>query len=432
MVKFMAEKGYNAFKMAQQQFDRIADMLNLDEPTRELLRYPIREYHITIPVRMDDSKVRIFRGFRIQHNDALGPCKGGIRFHPQETADTVRALSMWMTWKCAVAGIPLGGAKGGIICDPHDLSEREQERLCRGWVRQISKDIGPNRDVPAPDVMTNNQHMLWMMDEYSTIFGSQYPGVITGKPVGLGGSLGRTEATGYGLVYQVREACKELNIDIKKSKASIEGFGNVAQYSAELFIDYGGKVVCVSCWDQKDNCAYSFYKEEGIDLSELRKITDRFGTIDKKKAKELGYDVQPGKDWLKHEVDILIPAALENSITKDNVKDIKNTVKIIAAGANGPITPEADDLLDKRGILVIPDFLANAGGVVCSYFEQVQSNQNYYWTKEEVLGKLDNKMTDAFYKAWELSKRKNVRLRDAAYMIAIQRVADACKLRGWI
>jgi glutamate dehydrogenase len=432
MVKFMAEKGYNAFKMAQQQFDRIADMLNLDEPTRELLRYPIREYHITIPVRMDDSKVRIFRGFRIQHNDALGPCKGGIRFHPQETADTVRALSMWMTWKCAVAGIPLGGAKGGIICDPHDLSEREQERLCRGWVRQISKDIGPNRDVPAPDVMTNNQHMLWMMDEYSTIFGSQYPGVITGKPVGLGGSLGRTEATGYGLVYQVREACKELNIDIKKAKASIEGFGNVAQYSAELFIDYGGKVVCVSCWDQKDNCAYSFYKEGGIDLSELRKITDRFGTIDKKNAKELGYDVQPGKDWLKHEVDILIPAALENSITKDNVKDIKNTVKIIAAGANGPITPEADDLLDKRGILVIPDFLANAGGVVCSYFEQVQSNQNYYWTKEEVLGKLDNKMTDAFYKAWELSKRKNVRLRDAAYMIAIQRVADACKLRGWI
>jgi len=428
----MAEKGYNAFKMAQQQFDRIADMLNLDEPTRELLRYPIREYHITIPVRMDDGKIRIFRGFRIQHNDALGPCKGGIRFHPQETADTVRALSMWMTWKCAVAGIPLGGAKGGIICDPHDLSEREQERLCRGWVRQISKDIGPNRDVPAPDVMTNNQHMLWMMDEYSTILGSQYPGVITGKPVGLGGSLGRTEATGYGLVYQLREACKELNIDIKKAEASIEGFGNVAQYSAELFIDYGGKVVCVSCWDQKDSCAYSFYKKDGINLSELRKVTDRFGTIDKKKAKELGYEVQPGRDWLKHEVDILIPAALENSITKDNVKDIKKTVKIVTSGANGPITPEADDLLDKRGILVIPDFLANAGGVVCSYFEQVQSNQNYYWTKEEVLGKLDNKMTDAFYKAWELSKRKNVRLRDAAYMIAIQRVADACKLRGWI
>jgi glutamate dehydrogenase len=428
----MAEKGYNAFKMAQQQFDRIADMLGLDSPTRELVRYPIREYHVAIPIRMDDNSIKIFRGFRIQHNDARGPCKGGIRFHPQETADTVRALAMWMTWKCAVVDIPLGGGKGGIICDPHDLSEREQERLCRGWIRQLSKDIGPDRDVPAPDVMTNNQHMLWMMDEYSTIFSGQYPGVITGKPVGLGGSLGRTEATGYGLIYQLREACKELGIDIKKAKASIEGFGNVAQYSAELFIDYGGKVLCVSCWDQKDGCAYSFHKKEGIDLAELRKISDRFGTIDKKKAKELSYEINPGKEWLKHEVDILIPAALENSITKDNAKDIKDSVKIIVSGANGPITPEADELLDKRGILVIPDFLANAGGVVCSYFEQVQSNQNYYWTKEEVLGKLDDKMTNAFYKAWELSKRKNVRLRDAAYMIAIQRVADACRLRGWI
>jgi len=428
----MAEKGYNAFKMAQQQFDRIADMLNLDQPTRELLRFPLREYHITIPVRMDDGSVKIFRGFRIQHNDAKGPCKGGIRFHPQETADTVRALSMWMTWKCAVVDIPLGGGKGGVICDPHDLSEREQEKLCRGWVRQLSKEIGPNRDVPAPDVMTNNQHMLWMMDEYSTIVGGQYPGVITGKPVGLGGSLGRTEATGYGLVYQLREVLKELKIDITKAKASIEGFGNVAQYAAELFIDYGGKVVNVSCWDQKDNCAYSYYKEEGINLKELREITDRFGTIDNKKAKSLGYKIGPNEDWLKHRVDILIPAALENSITKDNVKYIKDSVKAIIAGANGPITPEADNLLDERGVLVIPDFLANAGGVVCSYFEQVQSNQNYFWTKEEVLAKLDNIMTKAFYKAWELSLRKNVRLRDAAYMIAIQRVADACKLRGWI
>ena len=428
----MAEKGYNAFKMAQQQFDRIADMLKLDEPTREFLRNPIREYHISIPVRMDDGKVKVFRGFRIQHNDAKGPCKGGIRFHPQETADTVRALAMWMTWKCSVVDIPLGGGKGGVICDPHDLSDREQERLCRGWIRQIARDIGPERDVPAPDVMTNNQHMVWMMDEYSSIFGAQCPGVITGKPVGLGGSLGRTEATGYGIVYQLREACKELGIEITKARAAIEGFGNVAQYSAELFSEYGGKVVCVSCWDQKDSCAYSYYKKDGIDLAQLRKITDRFGTIDKKKAKELGYEVNPGKDWLKHEVDILIPAALENSITKDNVKEIKDSVKIVIAGANGPITPEADEILDKRGILVIPDFLANAGGVVCSYFEQVQSNQNYFWTKEEVLGKLDNKMTDAFYKVLELSKRKNVRLRDAAYMIAIQRVADACKIRGWI
>jgi glutamate dehydrogenase (NAD(P)+) len=430
---FKKEKeGFNPFKMAQQQFDRIADKLNLDEPIRELLRNPLREYSFAIPIRMDDGGIKIFRGFRVQHNDARGPCKGGIRFHPQETADTVKALAMWMTWKCAVVDIPLGGGKGGIICDPHNLSEGEQERLCRGWVRQIARDIGPFRDVPAPDVMTSAQHMIWIMDEYQTIHGDQYPGVITGKPVGLGGSLGRTEATGYGIIFQLREALKELNMDITKTKAAIEGFGNVAQYSAELFIEYGGTVVGVSCWDQKDNCAYSYYKKDGINLEELRKITDRFGTIDKKKAEELGYKRNPGKDWLKHEVDILIPAALENSITKDNVDQINKSVKIVVCGANGPVTPEAEDILITKNVIVIPDFLANSGGVTCSYFEQVQSNQNYYWTKEEVLGKLDNKMTEAFHKVWELAQRKKVKISDAAYMIAIQRVADACKLRGWV
>jgi glutamate dehydrogenase (NAD(P)+) len=428
----MVEKGFNAFKMAQEQFEKVAEQLELDQTTRDLLRVPMREYHFLIPVRMDDGNIKIFKGFRIQHNDAKGPCKGGIRFHPQETADTVRALAMWMTWKCAVVDIPLGGGKGGVICDPHDLSEREQENLCRGWVRQISRDIGPVRDVPAPDVMTNNQHMLWMMDEYQTIFGGQYPGVITGKPIELGGSLGRPEATGYGLVYMLREALKEMNIDIANATASIEGFGNVARYTAELFIEYGGKVVSVSCWDQKDSCAYSYYKEKGIDLEEIVKITDRFGTIDKKKAENFGYVCYPGKDWLKHEVDVLMPNALENSITKDNVNDINSRVKLIICGANGPITPEADDVLEKKNIVVIPDFLANAGGVVVSYFEQVQNNQNYYWNKEEVLGKLDDKMTDAFHKVWELAKRKKVRLRDAAYMIAISRVVEACKLRGWV
>jgi len=428
----MAQKGFNAYKMAQEQFEKVAEQLELDQTTRNLLRVPMREYHFLIPVKMDDGNIKIFKGFRIQHNDAKGPCKGGIRFHPQETADTVRALAMWMTWKCAVVDIPLGGGKGGVICDPHDLSEREQENLCRGWVRQIARDIGPTRDVPAPDVMTNSQHMLWMMDEYQTIYGGQYPGVITGKPVELGGSLGRTEATGYGVVYMLREALKEMDTDIAKATASIEGFGNVARYAAELFIEYGGTVVSVSCWDQKDSCAYSYYKGKGIDLEELVKITDRFGTIDKKKAENLGYECRPGKDWLKHDVDILMPNALENSITKDNVNDINSSVKLIVCGANGPITPEADDLLEKKNVVVIPDFLANAGGVICSYFEQVQSNQNYYWSKEEVLGKLDDKMTDAFHKVWELAKRKKVRLRDAAYLIAISRVAEACKLRGWI
>lgn len=430
---FKKEKeGFNPFKMAQQQFDRIADKLDLDTTTRELLRNPIREYSFAIPIRMDDGNINIFRGFRVQHNDARGPCKGGIRFHPQETIDTVRALAMWMTWKCSVVDIPLGGGKGGVICDPHNLSEREQERLCRGWVRQIARDIGPVRDVPAPDVMTSGQHMLWIMDEYQTIMGGQYPGIITGKPVELGGSLGHTEATGYGLIFILRNLLKELNMDVEKTTTSIQGFGNVARYSAELLIQYGGKVVSVSCWDQNDNCTYCYCKKDGINLDELVKITDRFGTIDKKAAEKLGYEVKPGEDWLKQEVDILIPAALENAITQENVNEIKQNVKVIICGANGPITPEAEDILEKKGVVVIPDFLANAGGVVCSYFEQVQSNQNYYWTKEEVLGKLDNKMTDAFYNVWELSKRKKIRISDAAYMIAISRVAEACKMRGWV
>ena len=428
----MVKDGYNAFKMAQKQFDRIADILDLDETARELLRNPLREYHFSIPVKMDDGSIKIFRGFRVQHNDSRGPCKGGIRFHPQETIDTVRALAMWMTWKCAVADIPLGGGKGGVICDPHDLSEAEQENLCRGWVRQVAKNIGPVQDVPAPDVMTNAQHMIWMMDEYESISGGKYPGVITGKPVVLGGSLGRTEATGYGLVYILREALKEMDIDITKTKASVQGFGNVAQYAAELYTQLGGTVVSVSCWDQEDNAACSYQKKSGINLPELLQITDRFGTVNKLKAKTQGYEQKTGDEWLSHDVDILIPAALENAITKENVDSIKPSVKLIIAGSNGPITPEAEDILHKRGIIVIPDFLANAGGVVCSYFEQVQCNQNYFWTREEVLGKLDNKLTDAFYKVWELAQQKNIRVQDAAYMIAISRVVEACQLRGWI
>ncbi|MBS3782642.1 MAG: Glu/Leu/Phe/Val dehydrogenase [Candidatus Thermoplasmatota archaeon] len=428
----MAEEGYNPFKMAQQQFDRIAEQLDLDEALRDLLREPLREYHFNIPVKMDDGSTKVFRGFRVQHNDALGPCKGGIRFHPEETGDTVRALAMWMTWKTAVADLPLGGGKGGVICDPHDLSDREQERLCREYIKKINKNIGPLQDVPAPDVMTSAQHMLWMMDEYENIEGGKYPGVITGKPQDMGGSKGRTEATGYGLVYQLRELLKELDRDIEETTASIQGFGNVAQYAAELFIEYGGTVVSVSCWDQEDEKPYSYYKEDGIDLEELRGITDRFGSIDKEKAEEKGYQPLSGDEWLTHEVDVLLPAALENAISEDNVNDIPDAVDIIISGANGPITPEADDELEDRDIIVVPDFLANAGGVMCSYFEQVQSNQNYYWSKEEVLGKLDNGMTDAFYEVWELAQSKDVRLRDAAYMIAIQRVAEACEARGWV
>ncbi|MCG6962001.1 MAG: Glu/Leu/Phe/Val dehydrogenase [Acidobacteria bacterium] len=425
-------KQFNAFEMAQQQFDAVAEKLQLDGGTTELLRWPLREYHFLVPVRMDDGSVRVFKGYRVQHNDARGPAKGGIRFHPQETVDTVRALSMWMTWKCAVVDIPLGGGKGGVICDPHNLSPREQEALCRGWIRQVVRNVGPVQDVPAPDVMTNPQHMVWMMDEYERITGGHQPGVITGKPVEVGGSLGRTEATGFGVVYTVREALSRLRIQIEGVRASIQGFGNVAQYAAKKLIELGGSVVAVACWDNDDHAAYTFVKPEGIDIDFLLSITDRFGTIDKDRAREAKYDILPADAWLAQEAEILIPAALENQITGDNAAQMHRRVKLIAEGANGPTTPEADAIIKDRGIFLIPDFLCNAGGVTCSYFEQVQSNMNFYWPKDEVLERLDQKMTQAFHAVADLADETGEYMRDAAYMIAIQKVATACRLRGWV
>jgi glutamate dehydrogenase len=428
----MADKSFNAFEMARAQFDKIADMIGLDAGTRALLRSPLREYHFLIPVRMDDGSVQVFQGFRCQHNDARGPSKGGIRFHPQETIDTVRALSMWMTWKCAVADIPLGGGKGGVICDPHNLSAREQEAICRGWIRQLARDVGPVTDVPAPDVMTNPQHMLWMLDEFETIHGGHYPGLITGKPVGMGGSLGRTQATGYGVVYTLREALKDLNIRPQDTTASVQGFGNVSQYAIELYHQLGGKTILVSSWDQEEQKSYSFRKMTGVVLDELQGIADRFGGIDKAKAKALGYEVLEGEAWIEQDVDILLPCALENQITGETAKKIGKKVKIVAEGANGPTTPEADALLKERGIFVIPDFLANAGGVTCSYFEQVQSNMNYFWEMDEVLGKLDVKMTAAYIAVSEVARKQKLYMRDAAYVVAINRVAQACRDRGWV
>lgn len=428
----MKSKEFNPFEMAQTQFDKVAEILNLDDATRQILREPLREYHFSIPVKMDDGTTKVFRGFRVQHNDARGPSKGGIRFHPHETIDTVKALSMWMTWKCAVVNIPLGGGKGGVICDPHHLSMKEQEQICRGWVRQMAKNVGPVNDVPAPDVMTNAQHMLWMLDEFEAIHGGKYPGFITGKPVGMGGSLGRTEATGYGVIFTLREALKEMGIKPETTSASVQGFGNVAQYAIDLYQQLGGKVICVSSWDQKDQCSYTFKRNSGIDRQELLKITDKFGGIDKAKAKELGYEVLDGDAWIEQDVDILIPAALENQIREDNVVKISKKVKIIVEGANGPTTPAADKVIQERGIFVIPDFLANAGGVTCSYFEQVQCNMNYYWEREEVLSKLDLKMTSAYLAVSELARKNKLYMRDAAYVISISRVAQACKDRGWV
>jgi len=428
----MADKSFNAFAMAQAQFDHIADVLQLDAGTRELLRQPMREYAFSIPVRMDNGEIKVFRGFRVQHNDSRGPCKGGIRFHPLETVDTVRALAMWMTWKCSVVDIPLGGGKGGVICDPHHLSMGEQERICRGWVRQLARDVGPLRDVPAPDVMTSPQHMVWMLDEYEVITGNKYPGLITGKPVGLGGSLGRTEATGYGVVYTIREALKRMGIAPEKTVASVQGFGNVAEFAIRLYQSMGGKVICVGCWDQADQTSYTYRKMSGVDVDQLKTITDRFGGIDKEKAKAFGYEVLAGDAWIEQDVDILIPAAIENTITGNNVNKISKKVKIIAEGANGPTTPEADKVISERGIFMIPDFLANAGGVTCSYFEQVQCNMNYFWEKEEVLTKLDTKMTSAFNAVADLAAKKKIYMRDAAYMISISRVAEACRTRGLV
>ncbi|MBP7746189.1 MAG: Glu/Leu/Phe/Val dehydrogenase [Phycisphaerae bacterium] len=428
----MSSKPFNPFQMAQAQFDKVADQLGLDQATKDLLRYPLREYHFSLPIRMDDGTFKVFRGFRVQHNDARGPGKGGIRFHPQETIDTVRALSMWMTWKCAVVNIPLGGSKGGVVCSPHSLSQREQEQLCRAWVRAVANNVGPVQDVPAPDVMTNAQHMLWMLDEFERIHGGRYPGFITGKPVGMGGSLGRTEATGFGVVFTMREAMKELGIRAQDTIAAVQGFGNVAQYAIQLYQQLGGKVICVACWDQGDQQAYTYRKQDGIDLNALRGITDRFGGLDQKKAAALGYEKLPGDAWIEQDVDILIPAALEHSITGENADRISKRVKLVAEGANGPTTPDADHVIQERGIFVIPDFLANAGGVTCSYLEQVQSNMNYFWEKDEVLGKLDVMMTTAFRDVYELAKKRKLYMRDAAYTIAIARVAQACKDRGWV
>jgi glutamate dehydrogenase len=428
----MSGKSFNPFTMAQLQFDRIADMLDLKPALRDFLRYPVRECQFSIPIRMDDGQVRVFRGFRIQHNDARGPGKGGLRFHPQETIDTIRALAMWMTWKCAVVDIPLGGSFGGVICDPHNLSMREQEHICRGWVRQISRDLGPLIDVPAPGVMVSAQHMLWMLDEFETIRGEKCPGFITGKPVGMGGCSGRTEATGLGLVCAVREALKELGIAPEATRASVQGFGAVGRHTVSFLHQIGAKVISVACWDQKDQTSYCFRKKSGIDFDRLLDITDRFGGIDKDRARDEEYEVLPGEAWIEQNVEILVPAAVENQITSDNVHKMSGTVKIIAEAADGPTTPEADAVIAERSIFLIPDLLANAGGVICSYFEQVQSNMNYYWQKDEVLGKLDDTMTFAFEQVMQMAKKKEMYMRDAAYYIAVARVAQACSDRGWI
>jgi glutamate dehydrogenase len=422
----------SASEIAHQQFDRIADRLGLHRAARDLLRSPRRELQFLIPVQMDDGTRRVFRGVRVQHNDARGPFKGGVRLSPHGDVGDVRALAMWMTWKCAIADLPLGGAKGWIECDPASLSLHEQERLCRGYVRQIATSLGPDIDVPAPDVASTAQHMAWMLDEFETIHGSRHPGFITGKPLPLGGSAGRVEATGHGVVTVLELMIERLALDVRGMTASVQGFGNVGQHAIRRFVELGGSVSAVSAWDLKEGAAYTYERAGGIDVDQLLRITDEYGSIDMAGAIELGYKVLPGYTWLTRAVDVLIPAATERQISRDNVRDIHRQVRLIVEGANGPTTPEADAILADRGVIVVPDVLANAGGVTASYFEQVQGNTGHHWSRDEVLSSLRESMTRAYRQIVETSERERVTLRDAAYMIGIGRVADASRLRGWV
>lgn len=423
----------NAFKLAQDQFDLAAAEMNLSDEIKEILRWPKKEFLVRIPVKMDNGTVRVFTGFRIQHNDALGPYKGGLRFFAEETMDTVRALSTWMTWKCALMDLPLGGGKGGIICDPNALSAGETERLVRGYVRMLWKEFGPRIDVPAPDVGTTGQMMSWFMDEYSVLAGAYTPGVVTGKSLRTGGSKGRTQATGFGVMICIREALKTMGLDPKEMTASLQGFGNVGIYTAINLIDrLGIKIPYLCCWDRPSRSNVTYYKEDGINPRFILSITDENGVRHKEKALEAGYQILDGDAWRSAGVDILIPAVLEHQISKSNVHSISPRVKIIAEGANGPTTLIADRVVNERGIMVIPDFLCNAGGVTCSYFESIQNDANYYWSEAKVLLNLEEKMVEAFTEVYQFAKTKETTMRSAAYQVAISRVVEAMQLRGWI
>ncbi|RLE35941.1 glutamate dehydrogenase [Candidatus Acetothermia bacterium] len=411
----------NPFEISQRQLDKAAEKLDLDPQVHALLREPMRTLEVHFPVRMDDGTTRTFTGFRVQYNDALGPTKGGLRFHPDETIDTVKALAAWMTWKCAVVGIPYGGGKGGVICNPKELSVGELERVARGYIRAIGRFIGPERDIPAPDVYTTPQIMAWMMDEYSTIVGYNAPGVITGKPIPLGGSLGRGDATARGAVYTIIEAAEALGIDLTKATVAIQGYGNAGYFAAKLMAELAGsKVVAIT--DSRGGA----YVSDGIDPEAVFQHKRETGSV----TGLAGGKAITNEEILELDVDILIPAAIENVITEKNAANVK--AKIIAEAANGPTTPEADEILYKNGKYLIPDFLCNAGGVTVSYFEWVQNISGYYWTIDEVYDRLKAKMTSAFREVHAMASSQKVDNRTAAYMVSVQRVAEAMRLRGWV
>jgi glutamate dehydrogenase (NAD(P)+) len=394
----------------------------LDSATHEFLRWPMREYHFILPLKMDNGTTRVFKGYRVQYNNARGPTKGGLRWHPEETIDTVRALAAWMTWKTAVVDIPLGGGKGGITCNPKELSDGEKERLARAFIRAVGRELGVHRDVPAPDVYTTPQIMAWMMDEYETMMGHSHPGMITGKPLQLGGSEGRGDATARGGVYCVREAGKALNMDLAKATYAIQGFGNAGQFAATLHREVLGGGTLIAASDSRGGVM----NKNGMDPQALVRHKLETGGV----ANFPGSEPISNEKLLELPCDVLYPSALEGVITDKNANNIK--AKISCELANGPTTPEADKILHEKGVYVIPDFLANAGGVTVSYFEQVQNTYNYYWALDDVHQQLDRKMTDAFVAVHEMSQKSKVHNRLGAYMVSVARVAEACKLRGWV
>ena len=411
----------NPFEMAQKQLDECAAILMLDKDVHEVLRHPMRELHVSIPVRMDDGSTRVFQGFRVQYNNALGPTKGGIRFHPAETIDTVRALAAWMTWKCSLLGLPLGGGKGGVICNPKSLSETELERLSRAYINQVWQFIGPDKDVPAPDVYTTPQIMAWMMDEYSKLAGRNSFGCITGKPVCIGGSCGREDATARGGMYTIREAAQGLGINLKNATVAIQGYGNAGCNAAFLCKElFGANVVAVS--DSKGGA----YDKNGLNLES---VCD-YKTATRSVVDSPHTTVITNEELLELDVDILIAAALENVITEENAGNIE--ARILAELANGPTTPEADKILHEKGVHVIPDFLCNAGGVTVSYFEMVQNISMYCWRIEEVYERLDEKMTAAYRSVLDASRGYGINMRQAAYVVAVDRVVEAMRMRGWV
>ncbi len=408
----------NPWEVAQRQFDLAADRLNLDPGLRQVLREPRRALTVHFPVKMDDGSVRVFTGYRVQHNLGRGPAKGGIRYHQNVTLDEVKALAMWMTWKCAVVGIPYGGGKGGVIVDPKKLSRKELEGLSRRFFTEIEVLIGPERDIPAPDVNTNAQVMAWFMDTYSMHQGYTVPGVVTGKPISLGGSEGRNEATARGAVYTIVEAAKDLGLDLTKSTVVVQGFGNAGSIAARLMVEEGSNVLAVS------DSTGGIHNPAGLDIDKVIAWKAEHGTV----VGVPGSTEVTNAELLEIPCDVLIPAALENQITAQNAGNIK--AKIIAEAANGPTTPEADEILFKNGVFLIPDILCNAGGVTVSYFEWVQDLNRDHWNEATVNAKLKEIMVRSFGETLAIAKREHANMRTAAYLLAVQRVADATALRG--